>query len=100
MDPFMDRNKSHLENPGYKSYAAEEHIFHEEPFYLPVGNEVEVFEAAYANKLPVILKGPTGCGKTRFLEYMSYRLGGIPLILVACHEDLTASDLVGRYLSR
>ncbi|MCL6649431.1 MAG: CbbQ/NirQ/NorQ/GpvN family protein [Chloroflexi bacterium] len=80
----------------------------DEPFYLPQGDEVEVFTAAYEQRLPVLLKGPTGCGKTRFIEYMAYRLQahrinangepGVPLITVACHEDLTASDLVGRYL--
>ncbi|MEW6442924.1 MAG: CbbQ/NirQ/NorQ/GpvN family protein [bacterium] len=96
----------------------------EEPFYLPVGEEIGLFEAAYENRLPVLLKGPTGCGKTRFLEYMTWRLrggigkeeGGPPhgaaaaahsverdldslaLVTVACHEDLTATDLVGRYL--
>lgn len=68
-----------------------------EPFYLPVGREVELFKAAAEKKLPVLLKGPTGCGKTRFLEYMAYCLNR-PLITVACHEDLTTSDLVGRYL--
>jgi nitric oxide reductase NorQ protein len=68
-----------------------------EPYYLPTGNEVSMFEAAYDARLPVMLKGPTGCGKTRFVEYMSYRLGR-PLITVACHEDLFASDLLGRYL--
>ena len=76
------------------------------PWYLPVGDEVEVFTAAYAARLPVLLKGPTGCGKTRFVEYMAWRLGherarngDVPgLITVACHEDLTATDLVGRYL--
>jgi nitric oxide reductase NorQ protein len=57
-----------------------------------------VFEAAYAKKLAVLLKGPTGCGKTRFAEFMAHRLGPVPLITVACHEDLTATDLVGRYL--
>ena len=96
----------------------EEYRAIEEPFYLPISNEVSVFEAAYAERIPVLLKGPTGCGKTRFVEYMAYRLGtalnvitnsnkassngdvegGLPLITVACHEDLTASDLVGRYL--
>ncbi|MCX8213198.1 MAG: CbbQ/NirQ/NorQ/GpvN family protein [SAR202 cluster bacterium] len=91
----------------------------EEPYYVPVGDEIELFEAAYQQKIPVLFKGPTGCGKTRFVEYMSYRLGqpltrikqksddgsvsaddslNIPLITIACHEDLTASDLVGRYL--
>ena len=69
----------------------------EEPWYLPLGNEVAVFEQCHARRLPVMLKGPTGCGKTRFVEHMAYRLGR-PLITVACHEDMTASDLVGRYL--
>ena len=69
----------------------------EEPFYLPISDEVKLFELAYENKLPLMLKGPTGCGKTRFLSYMASKLS-LPLITVACHEDLTASDLVGRYL--
>lgn len=68
------------------------------PWYLPVGDEVQVFEAAYRARLPVLLKGPTGCGKTRFIEHMAWRLAGMPLVTVACHEDLTATDLVGRYL--
>jgi nitric oxide reductase NorQ protein len=68
-----------------------------EPYYRPVGDEVAVFEAAYRHRLPVMLKGPTGCGKTRFLEYMAWRLER-PLITVAAHEDMTAADLVGRYL--
>ena len=67
------------------------------PFYLAVGDEVEVFEAAVAARLPVLLKGPTGCGKTRFVEHMAWRIGR-GLSTVACHEDLTATDLVGRYL--
>ncbi len=79
----------------------------EEPYYLPIGDEVEVFRAAYECRLPILLKGPTGCGKTRFVEYMAHTLrssGGNGsevagnLITVACHEDLTGSDLVGRYL--
>jgi len=101
----------------YRQYAIEEYVLREEPFYLPVSDEVELFEAAYVQKIPVLLKGPTGCGKTRFIEYMAYKLhrpltiirdvtdtdesssaGGLPLVTVACHEDLTASDLVGRYL--
>ena len=73
------------------------HQIQAEPFYLPVGNEVTLFEAAARARLPVMLKGPTGCGKTRFVEYMAWRLGR-PLITVACHEDLFASDLIGRYL--
>ena len=68
-----------------------------EPYYRPVGDEVTVFEAAYRHRLPVMLKGPTGCGKTRFLEYMAWRLHR-PLITVAAHEDMTAADLVGRFL--
>jgi len=72
-------------------------FINEEPFYRPVGDEVELFETAHLERLPVSLKGPTGCGKTRFLTYIAYKLGR-PLITIACHEDLTASDLVGRYL--
>jgi nitric oxide reductase NorQ protein len=96
----------------YREHLVEEFVSIEEPFYLPVRDEVQLFEAAYSQQIPVLLKGPTGCGKTRFLEYMAYRLGktlskessspaekqAIPLVTVACHEDLTASDLVGRYL--
>jgi nitric oxide reductase NorQ protein len=79
-----------------------------EPWYLPIGDEVQMFEAAYSSRLPLLLKGPTGCGKTRFVEYMAWRLYRQadsahraierPLVTVACHEDLTATDLVGRYL--
>jgi len=67
------------------------------PYYQPQGNEVAIFEAAYKRRLPVMLKGPTGCGKTRFLEYMAFQLKR-PLVTVSCHEDLTSSDLVGRFL--
>jgi nitric oxide reductase NorQ protein len=77
--------------------AIEEYVVTDEPFYLAVGREVELFEAAQAARLPVMLKGPTGCGKTRFVEHMAWRLGR-PLITVACHEDLSATDLVGRFL--
>ena len=89
----------------------------EEPFYVPVLDEIERFEAAYRQKIPVLLKGPTGCGKTRFVEHMAWRLGRpltvigrrgkaakevnghpVPLITIACHEDLTATDPVGRCL--
>ena len=101
----------------YREFLIEEYIIEEEPFYVPVSDEIELFEAAYTQKVPVLLKGPTGCGKTRFVEHMAWRLsrplttvkrrgkeeaqtlnGAIPLITIACHEDLTASDLVGRYL--
>ena len=105
----------------YRSYIIEEYHLTEEPYYLPVGDEVELFEAAYQQKIPVLFKGPTGCGKTRFIEYISYKLGRpltkikqgppssedadessngdiLPLVTIACHEDLSASDLVGRYL--
>jgi nitric oxide reductase NorQ protein len=80
----------------------------DEPWYLPLADEVQIFEAAYRARLPVLLKGPTGCGKTRFVEHMAWRLYRqgdsarqsleLPLLTVACHEDLTATDLVGRYL--
>jgi nitric oxide reductase NorQ protein len=68
-----------------------------EPYYRAVGDETRLFEAAFANRMPMMLKGPTGCGKTRFIEFMAWRLGK-PLVTVACHEDMTASDLVGRFL--
>ena len=101
--------------PGGQVIAAEEFTIREEPYYVPLGDEVDLFEAAFAQRIPVLLKGPTGCGKTRFVEYMSWRLGRAvtrisqggedkqedgprPFVTVACHEDLTASDLVGRYL--
>ncbi len=98
----------------YKSFIIEEYQLEVEPYYVPIADEVELFEAAYKQKLPLIFKGPTGCGKTRFVEYMSYKLGAeltkvtkndaddsavnLPLVTIACHEDLTGSDLVGRYL--
>ncbi len=104
------------EHPEYRQYAIEEYVLTKEPFYLPVSDEVELLTAAFHESIPVLLKGPTGCGKTRFIEYMAHHLGrpltvvkdaterketshaGLPLVTVACHEDLTASDLVGRYL--
>jgi len=67
------------------------------PFYLPQGNEVSLFEHAWRNRLPAMIKGPTGCGKTRFIEHMAARLQR-PLYTVSCHDDLTAADLVGRHL--
>lgn len=72
-------------------------LINQQPYYRPVSNEVALYEAAYAARMPVMLKGPTGCGKTRFVEYMAWKLGK-PLITVACNEDMTASDLVGRFL--
>ena len=68
-----------------------------EPFYQPQADEVELYSAAYASRLPIMIKGPTGCGKSRFIEHMAWKLNK-PLITVACNEDMTASDLVGRYL--
>ncbi len=105
----------------YSEYAIEEFLVRAEPYYRAVGDELELFSAAYHQHIPVLLKGPTGCGKTRFVEYMAWKLarpltvvkdknGGqensgaegdeirVPLVTIACHEDLTASDLVGRYL--
>jgi len=103
--------------PRYKEYAIEEFLVRSEPYYRSVGDELDLFTAAYHQHIPVLLKGPTGCGKTRFVEYMAWKLGRpltvmkdqnrqavregevrVPLITIACHEDLTASDLVGRYL--
>ena len=100
--------------PQFKEYAIEEFLVRNEPYYRPVGDEMELFTAAYEQHIPVLLKGPTGCGKTRFVEYMAWKLGRlltaiggqalnegevrVPLVTIACHEDLTASDLVGRYL--
>ncbi len=80
-----------------KAQPIEKYLLTREPYYLNVKDEISIFETAYQAKLPVMLKGPTGCGKTRFVEAMAYRLGR-PLITVACHEDLSATDLVGRFL--
>jgi nitric oxide reductase NorQ protein len=76
---------------------SEQYKVKQEPFYKSVGNEIELYEAAYNARMPMMLKGPTGCGKSRFVEYMAWKLGR-PLITVACNEDMTASDLVGRFL--
>jgi nitric oxide reductase NorQ protein len=107
--------------PEFKEYAIEEFLVRSEPYYRPIGDEMDMFTAAYNQHIPVLLKGPTGCGKTRFVEYMAWKLGRpltvvkrqgenreaqplnegevrVPLVTIACHEDLTASDLVGRYL--
>ena len=104
--------------PQFKEYAIEEFLVRQEPYYRSIGDELELFTAAYRQHIPVLLKGPTGCGKTRFVEYMAWKLGRpmavlreggqnqelqegevrVPLVTIACHEDLTASDLVGRYL--
>lgn len=75
----------------------EQYQVRKEPYYRAVGDEVALYEAAYSVRMPMMLKGPTGCGKTRFVEYMAWKLGR-PLITVACNEDMTASDLVGRFL--
>jgi nitric oxide reductase NorQ protein len=70
-----------------------------EPYYVPSGRELEIFQQCHARQLAVMLKGPTGCGKTRFVEYMAWKLGR-PLVTISCHDDLSASDLVGRFLIR
>jgi nitric oxide reductase NorQ protein len=75
----------------------EQYRITKEPYYAAQGNEVALYEAAYKSRMPVMVKGPTGCGKSRFIEHMAWKLGK-PLITVACNEDMTASDLVGRYL--
>lgn len=79
------------------SIDLEQYLVKKEPYYEAVGNEIELYEAAYGVRMPMMLKGPTGCGKSRFVEYMAWKLGK-PLITVACNEDMTASDLVGRFL--
>jgi nitric oxide reductase NorQ protein len=73
--------------------------FDREPYYLPTANETDIFTRCHERGLPVMLKGPTGCGKTRFIEHMAWKLGR-PLVTIACHDDLSASDLTGRYLIR
>jgi len=78
-------------------FDIQQYLIKQEPFYQSTSNEIALYEAAYAARLPVMLKGPTGCGKSRFVEHMAWKLGK-PLITVACNEDMTASDLVGRYL--
>jgi nitric oxide reductase NorQ protein len=75
----------------------EDYLIDQQPFYLPAADEVALFEQAWRAKLPVLLKGPTGCGKTRFVAHMAHKLRR-PLVAVACHEDLSASDLLGRFL--
>ncbi len=75
----------------------DDHRVTAEPWYRPAADEIALFEAAWAARMPVMLKGPTGCGKTRFVEHMAWRLGR-PLVTVACNEDMTAADLVGRFL--
>ena len=76
---------------------SQQYLIKNEPYYEPVADEVALYEAAYNARMPMMLKGPTGCGKSRFVEYMAYKLGR-PLITVACNEDMTASDLIGRFL--
>lgn len=81
----------------FASSPLEDYLIEDEPYYLPVSDEIGLFESALSQRLPLLLKGPTGCGKTRFVEHMAWRLQR-PLITVSCHEDLFAADLVGRYL--
>ncbi|MFW6041739.1 MAG: CbbQ/NirQ/NorQ/GpvN family protein [Guyparkeria sp.] len=78
-------------------FDIEQYLVTEEPFYQAQGREVSAYETAYSARMPVMVKGPTGCGKSRFIEYMAWKLGR-PLITVACNEDMTAADLVGRFL--
>lgn len=80
-----------------QSLKTEEYYIRDEPCYEHTGDGCEVFTAAYENQLPILLKGPAGCGKTCFVEYLAWRLKR-PLISVSCHDDLMASDLVGRFL--
>jgi nitric oxide reductase NorQ protein len=91
-DAWNERLVMHAESKALRSGAPQ-------PHYVAVANEERVFKAAYRQRLPILIKGPTGCGKTRFVEAMAYELGR-PLITVACHDDLTTADLVGRFLLR
>ncbi|WP_434723779.1 CbbQ/NirQ/NorQ/GpvN family protein [Mesorhizobium sp. RIZ17] len=92
-----DRSGAALDSRAQQDLALDPFRIAGEPYYRPVAHEVALFEAAHRSRMPVMLKGPTGCGKTRFVEHMAWKLGR-PLITVSCHEDMTASDLVGRYL--
>ena len=83
--------------PDASTQAADDYLISQEPYYRPVGDKVDRYQAAYDVRMPVMLKGPTGCGKSRFVEYMAWKLKR-PLITVACNEDMTAADLVGRFL--
>jgi len=78
-------------------FDSDQYLVADEPYYRPVSDEVTLYEAAYDARIPVMLKGSTGCGKSRFVEHMAWKLNK-PLITVACNEDMTASDLVGRFL--
>src|SRR5258708_11357862 len=91
----MTRKVSRTVSPG--EGIVRQYRLDADPYYGAAADEVQMFEAAYAVRMPMMLKGPTGCGKTRFVEYMAWKLNK-PLITLACNEDMTASDLVGRYL--
>ena len=80
-----------------KQNKIEEHLITDKPYYIFQGNELSIAQTAYDNGIPILLKGPTGCGKTRFMQYIAWHFKR-PLITVSCHDDLSTSDLVGRYL--
>lgn len=92
----MNRTGDQIQTKG-RELEIDRYRVQQEPYYAEVNGEINLFTIAAQSRMPVMLKGPTGCGKTRFVQHMAYRLKR-PLITVACHEDLTASDLVGRYL--
>ena len=92
----MNRTGDQVQAKG-RELEIDQYRLQQEPYYAEVNGEIGLFTIAAQSRMPVMLKGPTGCGKTRFVQHMAYRLKR-PLITVACHEDLTASDLVGRYL--
>lgn len=97
-DPKSEENTHHLSSHASNTEPnSAPYFIQEAPYYRPIADEIALFESGYAVRMPIMLKGPTGCGKSRFVEYMAYKLGK-PLITVACNEDMTASDLVGRYL--
>lgn len=86
-----------MSNATDPTVSKDQYLVADEPYYREVTDEVSLYEAAYAARMPVMLKGPTGCGKSRFVERMAWKMKK-PLITVACNEDMTVSDLVGRFL--
>ncbi|WP_017011133.1 ATP-binding protein, partial [Enterovibrio norvegicus] len=86
-----------MTQPARSAPSSVQFLIKDAPYYQEINDEITLYTAAYDARIPMMLKGPTGCGKTRFVEHMAWQLG-LPLITISCHEDMTASDLIGRYL--
>ncbi|WP_428258227.1 CbbQ/NirQ/NorQ/GpvN family protein [Enterovibrio norvegicus] len=86
-----------MTQPARSASSSAQFLIKDAPYYQEINDEITLYTAAYDARIPMMLKGPTGCGKTRFVEHMAWQLG-LPLITISCHEDMTASDLIGRYL--